>query len=219
MNYPSVLGNPKNRGKSFKPGGTEEFSNLRRPITSPPIPPKRPISTEAERRAAQLSKDPNYADQLASKIGKQYALQAIKQTVDSVAENKRLQSGNKFSAGTLSTYSHEEKKKIVEQLNRKAEEYAPLHPISSFLGPKVDPLNCKKVKQLDDIEFEDDESAEDEETYMYKAITYSRLSCSDSLGTSSRNPPSRTTSPPDSKASISNATSGSATTSYRRSAF
>jgi len=38
------------------------------------------------------------------------------------------------------------------------------------LGPKIDPLNCRKVKQLDDIEFDDDESKEDEDTYKDKRL-------------------------------------------------
>ena len=115
-----------------------------------------------------MAVDPNFAEQLVSKVGKQHALQAIKDYKEVIEENKRLKSGEKFSAGTLSTYTHEEKKEVIEQLNKKGEDVSTLRPLSSFLGPKVDPLNCRKVKQLDDIEFEDDESKEDEDTYAYK---------------------------------------------------
>ncbi len=168
MNYPSVLGNPKNRLKEYKPDSGGHFSNLQRPVVSPALRHMRPISTDAEVRAAKIAVDPNYTEQLVTRVGKVHAVQALKDYKEIIEENKRLKSGNKFSAGTLSTYTHEEKKEVVEQLNKGSEEYAPLRPISSYLGPKVDPLNCRKVKQLDDIEFDDEESKEDEDTYMYK---------------------------------------------------
>jgi len=174
MNYPSILGNKKNllhpQTNPKDSASPSKFSNLSRPITSQPEHAVRPISTEAEVRAVKMSVDPTFTDSLINKVGKQHALQTIKEYRDVIEENKRLKSAQKFSAGTLSTYTYEEKKQVIEQLNQKSENYAPLKPAASVLGPKVDPLNCRKVKQLDDIEFEDDESNEDEDTYQYKVF-------------------------------------------------
>ena len=174
MNYPSILINKKNlinpHNKPKESSSQSKFSNLHYPITSPPIPRKRPISSEAEIREAKLATDPNYAETLASKIGKQHALQTIKEHRDMIEENKRLKSATKFSAGTLTTYTYEEKKDVIEQFNKQGEGFEPLRPVSSYLGAKIDPLKARKVKQLDDIEFEDDESNEDEDTYQYKVM-------------------------------------------------
>lgn len=170
MNYPSILTNQRNRIKTSKVDNSRESPIQRKTLISPSLPNKRPISTDAAQRAERLSKDPYYVDNLASKLGKQNAIQAARQCLEIIEENKKMGVNSKLSAGTLSTFTHEEKKAMVEQLNKKCEEYAPLKPISSFLGPKVDPLNCRKVKQLDDIEFEDDESNEDEDTYKDKRL-------------------------------------------------
>ena len=171
MNYPHILGNVK---KMITPEKTKvnesmgKFSNLKQPQTSPPIQKKRPISTELGKKAVKMSQDPSYAESFFSKVGRMHGLEAMKDYRNVAEENNRYKPNIKYSAGVLSTATYEERKESMELLNKSAENYSGLKPVSAFLGPKVDPLNNRKVKQLDEIEFENEESDEDEDTYEYK---------------------------------------------------
>ena len=171
MNYPSVLRSRKtllNQQKTVDGTFVGTFSNLSRPVTSQACQKKRPISRGIEKRANKMAVDPNYADTFFSKVGKQHTIELMKEYRDVIKENKRLKDDTKYSAGLLTTYTYEERKDVIEKLNKKSEPVSTLLPVSAVLGAKVDPLNSRKVKQLDEIEFENDESEEDEETYEYK---------------------------------------------------
>lgn len=137
-------------------------------MTSEPYQRKRPISHEVEKRARRMAVDPTYADSFFSKVGKQHTIELMKEYKGVIEENKRLKSSPKFSAGVLTTCTYEEKKDVIEKLNKKSEMVSTVLPVSSVLGAKADPLKTRKVKQLDEIEFENDESEEDEDTYEYK---------------------------------------------------
>ena len=169
MNYPSILGNVK---KMITPEkgreGIGRFSNLVHPQNSPPIRKKRPISNETGAKALRLSNDPVYAESFLSKVGRMHWNDLMKDYRDVLEENKKLSSPFKYSAGVISTATYEEKKQSIEFLNKSAENYSALKPISATLGPKVDPLQATKIKQLDEIEFENEESEEDEDTYEFK---------------------------------------------------
>ena len=171
MNYPSVLRSRKTLLNQVKPKEVTfdgKFSNLKRPLSSQIGQKKRPISHEFEDRSIRISVEPNYTESLFSKIGRQHTIDLMKEYNDAAKENQRFKGNVKFSAGVLTTYTYEEKKDVLETLNKKSQNVSTLLPISATLGAKVDPLNCRKVKQLDEIEFENDESEEDEDTYEYK---------------------------------------------------
>lgn len=74
----------------------------------------------------------------------------------------------KLSIGTLTTASFDQKVAVYESMNQLAADKAQLYPLSSFYGKKPDPkkdfFDRRVIKQLHDIDFEDDESEEDEET-------------------------------------------------------
>lgn len=169
MNYPSVLGNARKLITPEKPReGMGRFSNLLPPLSSPSTRKRRPISNETGAKALRLSNDPAYAESFLSKVGRMHWNDLVKEHREVLEDNKRFNPKFKCSAGVISTATYEERKEAIELLNKSAENYAPLKPISATLGPKVDPLNARKVKQLDEIEFENDESEEDEDTYEFK---------------------------------------------------
>ena len=73
---------------------------------------------------------------------------------------------SKFSVGTLTTAKYHDKAAVFDKMNDKAREHVGLLPQQSFFGktpdPTQDPYNRRKVKQLNDISFEESESGEDE---------------------------------------------------------
>ncbi|CDW83748.1 UNKNOWN [Stylonychia lemnae] len=87
---------------------------------------------------------------------------ALKQTT-SWANYQQIQ--KKLSVGTVTTTKYQERTQIFDQLNDKAREYSSILPQQNYFGqtpdPMKDPYNRRKVKQLNDISFEESED-EDE---------------------------------------------------------
>ena len=67
----------------------------------------------------------------------------------------------KFSVGQTTTTKYHERAAVFEKMNEKAKEHVPLLPQSNYFGqspdPAKDPYDRRKVKQLDDISFEESE--------------------------------------------------------------
>lgn len=68
--------------------------------------------------------------------------------------------------GTLTTTKYHERVQVFDQLNDKAREYSSILPQSNYYGqhpdPMKDPYDRRKVKQLNDISFEESEEEEEE---------------------------------------------------------
>ena len=70
---------------------------------------------------------------------------------------------SKFSVGTLTTAGYEERTNVFRHMNPLAEERGSLYPQSTFFGcpDGEDRFNNRKVKELNDISFEEDEDWEE----------------------------------------------------------
>ena len=72
---------------------------------------------------------------------------------------------NKYSCGTVTTASHKEKAAVFAKMNPKAEQFGSLYPQSNYFGEdpseKPDPYSNRKVKELNDIEFDEDSDWEE----------------------------------------------------------
>ena len=71
---------------------------------------------------------------------------------------------NKYSVGTLTTAGYQEKAAVFEQMNSMAEGRGSIYPQSQFFGQPKDPSDpfCnRKVKELNDISFDEDEDWEE----------------------------------------------------------
>jgi hypothetical protein len=165
--------------KPKKPVYSGEFSNLRTPVTALALTQRRPLSREQELKAYKLCTVGGYAEAFLNKMGRKHGAQLISDYIDVVEENKEMNMRNKLSAGMLTTYTYEEKKAMMNEINKKSEAYFSLRPNTAVLGPNIDPLKARKVKQLDEIHLDNEESDEEEETYAYK-VSYS-ITNSDSL--------------------------------------
>ena len=171
MNYPSALTNKKyltGARKTEDKKYTGKFSNLKLPETGRPKTARRPISSEFEIKAFNMANEGGYAETFLSKVGRYHGLDYMKNYQNALEENHQMNLKEKFSSGMLTTYTYEEKKDIIKEMNKKSESTYALRPNSAVLGANVDPLHSRKVRQLDTIDFENDESDEDEKTYAYK---------------------------------------------------
>ena len=67
---------------------------------------------------------------------------------------------NKFSCGTATTADYREKARIFQMMNQAAEDKGSLYPQSAFFGKdpskKADRFSTREVKDLNDIEFDED---------------------------------------------------------------
>jgi len=87
------------------------------------------------------------------------------------AQQDRSQSATKTSTAWLSTTPYEEKAGIYEKYNQMSQLYASVRPQSSKVGPKKNPLDfTKHVKQIDDIEFEEDEGFDEDQNYLLRKL-------------------------------------------------
>jgi len=70
---------------------------------------------------------------------------------------------NKFSVGTLTTAGYEERTNVFRHMNPLAEERGSLYPQSTFFGSPdgEDRFDNRKIKELNDISFEEDEDWEE----------------------------------------------------------
>eukprot|EP00826_Nyctotherus_ovalis_P010641 TRINITY_DN12795_c0_g3_i4.p1 TRINITY_DN12795_c0_g3~~TRINITY_DN12795_c0_g3_i4.p1 ORF type:complete len:244 (+),score=67.86 TRINITY_DN12795_c0_g3_i4:42-773(+) len=171
MSFPSVLKNRKELGNVYsmkQPVYSGEFSNLRLPVTTPPLTQRRPMSHEQEIKAVKIATEGGYAEAFLNKMGRKHGAQLMADYRDAVEENQKMKTFNKFSSGMLTTYTYEERREMTERMNKKSEDWFSLRPNTAALGPNVDPLKSRKVKQLDEIHLDNEESDEDEETYAYK---------------------------------------------------
>eukprot|EP00826_Nyctotherus_ovalis_P005488 TRINITY_DN11242_c0_g1_i9.p2 TRINITY_DN11242_c0_g1~~TRINITY_DN11242_c0_g1_i9.p2 ORF type:complete len:258 (-),score=38.84 TRINITY_DN11242_c0_g1_i9:1069-1842(-) len=165
INYPGTLSGQR-RFRTPHKEGSEAASAYQ--TLSPPIRKRRPISNEIELKAARIEADPAFSEAFFNKIGKQQEKTIRKNYYDIIRENKRFKVASRTSGATISTDTYEDKKKLLEKLNSKAEATSVLKPIACILGPKVDPLNSRKVKKLNEPDFKNEESDEDEDTYKFK---------------------------------------------------
>ena len=182
MSFPSVLKNKKDLGNPYKlkqPVYSGKFSNLRTPVTALPLTQRRPISREQELKTHKITTVGGYAETFLNKVGRKYGMQLMSDYRDVVEENKKMNMIDKFSSGMLTTYTYEEKKAMIKEVNKKSEAYFSLRPNTAVLGPNIDPLNSRKVKQLDEIHLDNEESDEEEETYACKVNSH--ITNSDSL--------------------------------------
>jgi len=162
INYPATLDSHKRFKTPHKPtAATSSYLTL-------PSKRKCPITQEIELKAIRMKNDPVYNESFFNKLGKQQANFLRKEYYNAIHNTKRLHLSSRASGATLSTHTYEDKKKLIEELNKKAEPVSALKPVSSILGPKLDPLNCRRVKQLNELELENTESDEDEDTYKFK---------------------------------------------------
>lgn len=80
----------------------------------------------------------------------------------------------KLSVGTLSTAKYFEKAQVFDKMNERASEYSQIMPQSNYFGqppdPNKDPYDRRKVKQLDDISFEESEEDEYEDVRSLKRL-------------------------------------------------
>ena len=76
--------------------------------------------------------------------------------------------------GTVATSKYHERAEIFEKLNEKAKEHSSIYPMSNFLGqtpdPNKDPFDRRKVKQLNDISFEESSEEEYEDVKSLKRL-------------------------------------------------
>ena len=172
INYPSLL---ESKRKFKTPHKEKDDSQNQYGTPSPPICKKRPISYETELKAIKMENDPLYAEAYFTKIGKVSIVDMKKKYQAIMAENKQFRSISKNSPATLTTCTYEQRKDIIEKFNKASEDVSVLKPISAIIGPKKDLLNFRKVKQLNEIEFNNSESDEDEDTYVYKVVFYKIL--------------------------------------------
>lgn len=171
MSFPSVLKNRKELGNVYtlkQPVYSGEFSNLRLPATARPLTQRRPLSQEQEVKAKKVATEGGYAEAFLSKMGRKHGAQLMADYRDAVEENQKMKAFNKLSSGTLTTCTYEERKETAAKLNKRSEDWFALRPNTAVLGPNVDPLRSRKVKQLDEIHLDNEESDEDEETFAYK---------------------------------------------------
>jgi hypothetical protein len=67
---------------------------------------------------------------------------------------------------TLTTSKYHERAQVFDSLNEKAKPHSSLLPLQSYFGktpdPLKDPYDRRKVKQLNDISFEEDSCEEEE---------------------------------------------------------
>lgn len=175
MTFPSVLKNKKDLANVYKmkhPMHTGQFSNLRKPMTAVPLTQRRPISREEELKAIKIGTEGGYAEAFLNKMGRRHGAQLMCDYRDAVEENQKMKVADNYSSGMLTTYTYDEKKEIMEKINKKSDGYFTLRPSTAVLGPNVDPLTARKVKQLDEIHLDNEESDEDEETYADKVTSF-----------------------------------------------
>lgn len=80
----------------------------------------------------------------------------------------------KLSVGTLATSKYQEQTQVFENLNDKARDFAAILPQSNYFGqtpdPVKDPYERRKVKQLNDISFEESDEDEIEDVKSLKRL-------------------------------------------------
>ena len=149
---------------NYVPGSA--INTVERVVSAFPQPAKRPGTTAK----APPKKEGEVADK--SKTLSQMPLVklpanetnegALKSTL---SWNNFQQISKKFSIGTLTTSKYNEKVQVFDQMNEKIREYSSILPQSNFFGqtpdPQKDPYDRRKVKQLNDISFEEEESEEE----------------------------------------------------------
>lgn len=86
----------------------------------------------------------------------------------------------KVSVGTLSTSKYHERAQIFESMNEKAKNHSSILPLKNYFGqmpdPLKDPYDRRRVKQLNDISFEESEGEEEfEDTKHLKRLPQSVL--------------------------------------------
>lgn len=68
--------------------------------------------------------------------------------------------------GNVATSKYDERVAVFERLNQKSQDKVSILPQANYFGkkpdPKKDPFDRRKVKQLNDISFEESSSAEEE---------------------------------------------------------
>jgi len=195
MNYPGVMTNPflKQRPQPLKYDNIS-FSNLQRPKSAPSIKVQQPISQrlEAIRSQQKLSSFQNPMN--LSGVGNSLAdtsmnrpttaaslMSNLSPTIMNISTNqasgallRSTPSINKISTAALTTTKYEDKANIVEKMNERSLKFATIIPQHAYLGPKQEGFERRKVKQLDDIVFEDD-FEEPEEALHFKRLPRSIL--------------------------------------------
>jgi hypothetical protein len=72
-----------------------------------------------------------------------------------------------LSIGTVATSKYNEKVEVFNKLNEKASDYSNILPMANYQGkvpdPSKDPFDRRKVKQLNDISFEEESDDEFED--------------------------------------------------------
>jgi len=171
MNYPPILSNIKRLVGRRHPSLDNEklkATRLIHPVNLSTTHRIRPISLYKELKAERLFADPINTESFLSKITQSHGIEALKEHKEIIKENRRYKCNDIYSAKMISTSAYEEKKNVIEKLNKIAETHSTVKPISIILGHNINPLKNRKVKQLNDIQLDNEESEEDEATYEFK---------------------------------------------------
>lgn len=126
-------------------------------MTRYPLPPKK--GAKKEEKKADKDKAPPEP-----KIPETLTLEKAMSQAVSWGNSNNI--AGKFAVGTLTTAKYQERAAVFDKMNDKARDNVGLLPQQSYFGktpdPTQDPYNRRKVKQLNDISFEESESGEDE---------------------------------------------------------